>query len=171
MHLKKIADDNLLSIILEDGREVIYQRKLENEYIPIMGDKGTLEKFHNGYYYKSKEWVYEFDTEGKLKKQTNRNNKSRLFIYNDDGLLTGVENEVGNQLSYTYNEEKKLIRVADHTGRLVELSYEYGRLRRFTNSSGHTYTYEYNENGKMAGIVTPEGVSGVKMSMMAQTES
>lgn len=162
MHLKKIADDNLLSIILEDGREVIYQRKLENEYIPIMGDKGTLEKFHNGYYYKSKEWVYEFDTEGKLKKQTNRNNKSRLFIYNDDGLLTGVENEVGNQLSYTYNEEKKLIRVADHTGRLVELSYEYGRLRRFTNSSGHTYTYEYNENGKMAGIVTPEGVSGVK---------
>jgi hypothetical protein len=42
IRLGKIAGEDLLELILEDGREVPYRRKLEGEYASIIGDEGSL---------------------------------------------------------------------------------------------------------------------------------
>lgn len=162
IRLVKIAGDHLVGIVLGDGREISYRRHLKNEYTSVMGDGGSLAKTTGGYCFGHEDGtIYEFDEDGKLLRQNGRNKKSYTFAYNQDGLLESVSNGHG-KLVYTYNEEKKLIFVEDHTGRKVSLVYQYGKLRWFTNSSGSTYTYEYNENGIMDGVVTPRGILGVK---------
>lgn len=163
VRLIKIVGEDLLGIVLEDGREVPYRRKLGGKYAPVMGDGGSLKKSENGYFYEREEGtVYEFDCDGRLCTQRDKNGNRRIFMYNEDGFLESVGNGTGGQINYTYNKEKNLIYVEDHTGRKVSLRYQYGKLRWFINSSGCTYTYDYNENGKLNGVVTPRNIVGVK---------
>ena len=163
VHLIKIAGEDLLGIVLEDGREVPYRRKLRGEYAPAMGDGGSLKKSENGYFYEQEDGtVYEFDCDGRLCTQRDKNGNLRIFTYNEAGFLESVGNGTGGQLKYTYNKEKNLIYVEDHTGRKVSLRYQYGKLRWFINSSGCTYTYDYNENGRLNEVVTPRNIAGVK---------
>jgi len=163
VRLIKIVGEDLLGIVLEDGREVPYRRKLGGEYTPVMGDGGSLKKSGSGYFYEREDGdVYEFDSDGRLCTQRDKIGNQRIFSYNEDGLLKSVGNCSGAQLKYTYNREKNLIYVEDHTGRKVSLRYQYGKLRWFTNTSGNTYTYEYNENLKLDKIITPRGIAGVK---------
>lgn len=51
----KQGEEGLLSVVLEDGKEVSYRRRLEDEYIPLMGDAGTLKKFVDGYLYEKRD--------------------------------------------------------------------------------------------------------------------
>ena len=163
VRLIKIKEEELLGIVMEDGRELPYCRKLGNSYAPVMGDGGILSKSENGYQFEREDGtVYEFDQEGKLCSQKDRNGNNRKFTYNSDGLLECADNGTGGRLNYTYNQERKLIYVEDHTGRKISLKYQYGKLRWFTNSMGNTYAYEYNENGKVNGIITPRDILGVK---------
>ncbi|WP_024347824.1 DUF6531 domain-containing protein [Lacrimispora indolis] len=163
VRLIKIKEEELLGVVLEDGRELPYCRKLGGSYAPVMGDGGILSKSENGYRFERENGtVYEFDQEGKVCSQKDRNGNNRKFTYNSDGLLECVDNGTGGRLNYTYNQERKLIYVQDHTGRKISLKYQYGKLRWFTNSMGNTYTYEYNENGKVNGIITPRDILGVK---------
>lgn len=163
VRLIKLKEEELLGIVMEDGRELPYCRKLGDSYAPVMGDGGILNKSENGYQFEREDGtVYEFDQEGKLCSQKDRNGNSRKFTYNSDGLLECVDNGTGGRLNYTFNKERKLIYVEDHTGRKISLKYQYGKLRWFTNSMGNTYTYEYNENGKVNGIITPRDILGVK---------
>ncbi|MFW6678298.1 DUF6531 domain-containing protein [Lacrimispora sp. AGF001] len=163
VRLIKIKEEELLGIVLEDGRELPYCRKLGDSYAPVMGDGEILSKSENGYQFERENGtVYEFDQEGKLYSQKDRIGNKRKFTYNSDGLLECVDNGTGGKLNYTYNKERKLIYVEDHTGRKISLRYQYGKLRWFTNSMGYTYTYEYNENGKVNGIITPRDILGVE---------
>ena len=163
VRLIKLKEEELLGIVMEDGRELPYCRKLGDSYAPVMGDGGILRKSENGYQFEQEDGtVYKFDQEGKLCSQKDRNGNNRKFTYNSDGLLECVENGTGGSLNYTYNQERKLIYVQDHTGRKISLKFQYGKLRWFTNSMGKTYTYEYNENGKVNGIITPRDILGVK---------
>ncbi|WP_235839266.1 DUF6531 domain-containing protein [Clostridium sp. Marseille-P2415] len=163
VRLIKIKEEELLGIVLEDGRELPYCRKLGGEYAPVMGDGGSLKKSGNVYFYEQEDGtVYEFDCDGRLCTQRDKNGNRRIFTYNEDGFLESVGNGTGGQLNYTYNKEKNLIYVEDHTGRKVSLRYQYGKLRWFINSSGCTYTYDYNENGKLNGVVTPRNIAGVR---------
>ncbi len=158
----KQGEGGVMSVILEDGKEVPYRRRLDEEYLPLMGDAGTLKKSGDGYVYERGTLTYVFSGDGKLLRQTDANGNSRYFRYDADGLLKRVENSAGSFLVYTHNEEKNLIEVEDHTGRKVNLWYQYGKLRWFINSSGYTCTYEYNVNGILDSILTPRGVLGLK---------
>ncbi|WP_313152234.1 DUF6531 domain-containing protein [Lacrimispora sp.] len=163
VRLEKIVGEDLLGIVLEDGREVPYSRKLEGEYVSVLGDGGSLSKSGLSYVYEREDGIgYEFGNDGRLCTQRDRNGNCRTFTYNKYGLLESVRNGTGGRLNYTYNKENNLIFVEDHTGRKISLRYQYGKLRWFTNSCGNTYTYEYNENGKLDGIITPREIQGVK---------
>lgn len=163
VRLVKIVGEDLLGIILEDGREIPYRKKLDGDYAPVMGDGGRLNKSGSSYLYEREDGIiYEFDCDGRLRTQKDKSGKCRTFTYDGAGLLERVENGTGDQLKYKYNKEKNLIYVEDHTGRKISLKYQYGKLRWFTNTLGNTFTYKYNENGKLDEIVTPNGISGVK---------
>lgn len=162
IYFKKIIGENLVGIILEDGHELPYCRKLEQKYTPIMGDAGILRKSEYGYVYEQEGLVYEFNQDGRLVKQRDTNGNSRILSYNIEGLLIRIENNSGGFLYYTYNKENQLISVIDHAGRKVLIEYQYGKLRWFTNTIGGIYEYEYNENGIVSGVITPREIHGVK---------
>lgn len=162
VHLKRMDEDNILIVTLEDGREVPYRRELGDKYISVMGDSGTLEKLKDGFHYIAEKLCYIFDLEGKMISQMDANGNRRFFLYNQEGLLDCVENGRGSKLKYIYNQERMLIYVEDHAGRKIRLGYQYGKLRWFTDTDGDIYTYNYNVNGKLSEIITPDGLIGVK---------
>lgn len=162
VYLKKEFGDKLLSLILEDGHCAPYGQGPDGEYISVMGDGGAIIKSNTGYLYEHEQGIiYEFDHDGKMVKQRDKNGNFRVFIY-ENGFLKKVKNSSGAWLYYIYNDEKKLIYVDDHTGRRVCLRYQYGKLRRYIDSGNNTYIYEYNENGKLAEVITPRNIIGVK---------
>ena len=163
IRLEKNIEKNTVSIIFEDGKEAPYRKKLQGNYEAIMGDSGILEEMGEGYCYQTKGGIlYLFDSKGRMMSQTDQKGNKCTFVYNEAGILKLVENGNGSWLKYRYNQEQRLIYVTDHTGRQIKLEYQYGKLRWFTNAEGRRYTYDYNENGKLNEILTPQNTSAVK---------
>lgn len=163
IRLEKNIEKNLISIIFEDGKEAPYRRMLRGDYEAVMGDPGILEEMGEGYRYQTKGGIiYWFDSEGRLMSQTDQKGNKCAFTYNEAGELKQVKNENGSWLEYRYNQEQRLIYVTDHTGRQIKLEYQYGKLRWFTNAKGRRYTYNYNENGKLNEVLTPQNTFAVK---------
>ena len=102
------------------------------------------------------------DDAGKLVAREDRNGNRDTFSYDGEGRLVQVKGNSGGEFFYSYNAERNLICVRDHTGREVCLRFRYGKLYQFVNSCGFTYTYTYNENGKLESIITPRGIVGLK---------
>jgi len=161
--LEKISSPNLIAINLEDGKEVLYHRNIQGDYSAVMGDLGILKDNGDEYQFQTPEGIlYYFNQDGQLKRQYNSNGNGRFFEYHENSDLKSVKNESGEGLDFTYNAEGQLIAVSDHTGRKIELGYEYGKLRWFIDVEEKQYTYDYNENGKLNEILTPEGKSAIK---------
>ncbi len=159
--LKKTEGDKKIEVILEDGSVIPYRRNLGDAWLPEMGDPEVLRSTGDGYVYEQEQRTCVFDQDGKLLRQEEAGG-ARTFRYNEEGLLEYAENGLGAFLRYTYNEEKHLIQVEDHAGRKIHFRYQYGKLRWFINSGGHTYTYEYNFNGRLESVLTPRGITGVQ---------
>ncbi len=161
IRLKKTEGEKKIEVILEDGSVIPYRRNLGGAWLPEMGDPEELRSTGDGYIYEQEQRTCVFDRDGKLIRQEEAGG-IRTFRYNKEGLLEYAENGLGGFLHYTYNEEKNLIEAEDHAGRKISFRYQYGKLRWFINSSGYTYTYEYNFNGRLESVLTPRGITGVK---------
>lgn len=163
VRIERKKEKNQVLILLEDGREIPYIERINRSYEPLMGDKEKLVDWGKGYEYQaSSDLTYFFDENGQMVHQEDNNGNTLSFAYNDKGRLYKVWDAEGSELKYIYNEENHLICVTDHTGRKVEVNYQYGKLCVFTNVLGHTTSYTYNEDGKLQGIKTPQGVEGLK---------
>ena len=161
IRLKKTEGEKKIEVILEDGSVIPYRRTPGGAWLPEMGDPEELRSTGDGYIYEQEQRTCVFDRDGKLIRQEEAGG-IRTFRYNKEGLLEYAENGLGGFLHYTYNEEKNLIEAEDHAGRKISFRYQYGKLRWFINSSGYTYTYEYNFNGRLESVLTPRGITGVK---------
>ena len=155
-------EGGFLYLRLDDGRSLPYRRTVGGMYTPVFGDRGIVRKDRDGFLYCTPDNTeYTFDGRGLLLTRKDRNGNTDSFFHNAGGQLMKVSGACGGEFTYTYNREGNLIRVEDHTGRMVRLRYRYGRLWQFVNESGHTYTYGYNEDGRLESIVTPRGITGV----------
>ena len=162
IHIQKEKNGKLW-LCCGDGKEIPYRRMLDGLYAPILGDKGLLAEMEEGFrFINGTGEEYVFSSEGQLLTRKDKNGNTDTYSYNDKGQLAIVKGANGGELHYTYNKEKNLISVKDHTGREVRLWYRYGKLWKFINASGYTYTYAYNENGKLESVLTPRGIIGVK---------
>ena len=155
-------EGGFLYLRLDDGRSLPYRRTVGGMYTPVFGDRGIVRKDRDGFLYCTPDNTeYTFDGRGLLLTRKDRNGNTDSFFHNASGQLMKVSGACGGEFTYTYNREGNLIRVEDHTGRMVRLRYRYGRLWQFVNESGQTYTYGYNEDGRLESIVTPRGITGV----------
>ncbi len=154
--LKEIPKKAAIVITMGDGREVSYVRSLEGAYRPASGDAGELIAVENGFSYRDRNGlVCAFDRKGRLVHMSAGAGAGNHFLYDGKGRLLRAENETG-WLQYVYNGENRLIHVCDHTGRKVDLKYQYGKLRWYTDAVGVCYEYDYNENGKLNRVCKPE---------------
>ena len=156
------AKGGVLWLHLGGGQMIPCMRSLGDVY-ELAGTAGLLRKETDGYRYVSGNGMeYQFDQYGKIVERKDREGNTDTFQYNKDGQLAQVNGANGGSLYYEYNKEGNLYRVSDHTGREVRLCYRYRVLCQFINSSGQSYTYQYNENLRLESLTTPRGIVGVK---------
>ena len=162
IHIKIEKEGQFIRVCLGDGREIPYRLGIGEIYVPILGDVGIVKKEKGVFSYYLPEGIeYCFDQKGRLLTKKDGNGNIDLFEHNEKGQLISVHGANGGELFYTYNKEGNLICVKDHTGRKVQIWYQYGKLWKYVNSLGHAYTYTYNENGKLDSVLTPRGITGI----------
>lgn len=155
-------DAGILCLHLGDGQNILCKQTIGDIYM-LDGTTGFLKRNADGYCYVSGRNVeYLFDKDGRIIERKNGNGNTDTFSYNKAGQLIEVHGANGGVLYYDYNREGNLYRVSDHTGRQIQLCYSYRVLRKFINSSGQEYIYQYNENMCLESVITPRGITGVK---------
>ena len=171
---------------LDDGREDIYGLGEDNNYYPNWPGGCTLIESDIGYLYTTKDQKkYYFDVEGRNTRQEDLNGNGISLYYkeinenidvsnsintdnkNTDAVITPflvikAEEDTGLTLTFTYNSEKQLEKVTDHTGREVSYTYEDNHLKTVTNILGDITTYDYTENGKLKSVENAHGIKPVE---------
>ena len=109
---------------------------------------------------KKQQVVYQFNANGQLVAQANRQGQFLNFSYDNAGRLAQVTEPVsGVFLNYAYNSAGFLERVTDPLGRQVTLGYDdRGRLTTVTDAAGQTTTYTYNNRGQILTGTNADGV-------------
>ncbi len=122
--------------------------------------------------------TYQYDSLGRLIKETDSLGNIIAYSYDSKGNLISKNDAKGNTLTYTYNISKGLIQTSypdgtkenftyNANGNLIEwlntkqnISFRYdsnGRLiQTVLNNMGKSITYEYDRVGKRAAMIDPE---------------
>ena len=101
-----------------------------------------------------------FDSMGRLRQVENPNREKTELEYKDEVLLSKVSTPSGSMMFY-YNDDGRLISVADHTGRQVNYQYAGNLLVKAATPGEAEYCFEYDENGKLKKVINPQGVEAV----------
>lgn len=160
------------AVILEDGREDIYQKTAEGLYTPFWFCGSTLEKTVAGYQYTTQEQrKYLFNKEGRNIRQQDLNGNGLTLIYEDmvpDCSLAAPQNpwrlarvveDMGHTITFTYNDQGYLGTVTDHSGRSLRFTYQDDNLHTVTDFAGGISTYSYGWNGKIETITGPREIA------------
>ena len=118
---------------------------------------------------------YEYTPSGQISKATDGNGNSVTYQYNSLGKVRARIDQLGNQETFQYDEEGNLALHIDRDGNQITrnynvfgnpvyeravdkngghaviTTYRYDSLGRLTRAicDGHSYEYEYNENGRL----------------------
>lgn len=101
-----------------------------------------------------------FDVHGKELFRQDVNENRIEFQYDESGrLILASSGEI--YLSYTYNDDGYLVKVADHTDRSVTLEYSAGRLIGVVSVSGKRNQYDYDDGGRLEAVTSVRGTVNV----------
>jgi RHS repeat-associated protein len=149
----------------ENGSAVIFY-KSGTEYTQGGWDEARLTKSGTSYIYTLPEQSQlEFNSEGKLVKETERNGNSNTLAYNKSGQLETVTDGDGRTLLFAYNKAGQVESVSDPMKHVIDYTYESENLRtvliegkvrwefeyesphllkKITDGRKHSTTFEYN---------------------------
>jgi YD repeat-containing protein len=169
----KLNNDDSLSYFDGYGREIIFELK-QGEYISPNGIYAHIEKRRDSIVLRKREGIaYRFEKVdrngegGRLIKIQDSNNNALDFEYTENSILV---RDNFNRITTLFHKSGKIIAVQDHRRR--EWKYEYnnsGQLievkqpKRVDFPNGTSIKYDYDENGKLNNIISPNGDSIVKV--------
>ena len=164
-NIRLFQHEGLVHITFEDGHVETYTYIDENFYVAPLEHKNALVVPEDGYggfdLLLQNNIRYRFDEIGALRQIDDPNGNKTLLDYDGGGvLLTKVSTQSGS-LSFEYNDEGRLAKVSDHTGRNVSFEYTENQLTKVTHLNGGTFQYEY-DSGRIAKITNPLGVEAVQ---------
>lgn len=132
-----------LVIIHQDDGSAIEFYKSGTEYTQGGWDEARLVKVESNYVYTLPDQSkLEFNSEGKLVKETDRNGNSNTLTYTG-GKLEKVENGDKRTLTFTYNGEGLVEKVKDPLGHLVSYTYSSKQLASVTIEGKERWKFEY----------------------------
>jgi len=105
--------------------------------------------------------TYQFDEEGRLLSWTDPLGHSLLYSYDIGGRLITIEEETGlRHLDLSYDDQDRLMVVADHAGRQVAFAYDgVGDLVSATDVLGQLWIYSYDAEHHLTQVTDPRGVA------------
>ncbi len=161
-----------VSILLEDGKEETFYPVDGRRYVAGNQSLAELERTEEGYEYVSLAGErYRFDKGGRYLRKEDANGNGFSLIYAEDGeraALTEVQKDSGESFTLSYTEEGDLRKVTDHAGRSCSYEVRGGRLKRAERPDGGSFSYEYDRNGKLAGVTNPRGITTVRNTYDSQ---
>jgi YD repeat-containing protein len=96
--------------------------------------------------------VETYDGTGKLLSVSDRAGDTQTLSYSS-GVLSSVTDSFGHALTFTYNGNQQLTKVAQPDGSTVQFAYDgAGRLSQVTNLDGSTRTYDYTDPNWASGL-------------------
>lgn len=115
-----------------------------------------------------------FDVEGRICERKARHAGALSFSYDEQGRLAEVRSTSGEALSFSYAAtsaaetgesvsadakaaSERLIKIADHTGRSVELGYQGDFLTQITDELGNPTYFAYDGNGFLSAVTGAAG--------------
>lgn len=175
VHLQ--VEKNLITVMLENGREESFRPIVDGTYFCTHGSTDTLQKSEEGYILRTREMdIYTFDEEGILTGLNGKTRGSYRCIYEEDAnkRLVRVEGTDGTFFTFTYDEKGYLSGLCDQAGRCVCFEVVDNHLKTVTDPLGNTRKYEYGDNEKITamsdrtGTVTVRNTFDEKMRVSGQ---
>lgn len=117
-------EDQRAVLLWSDGREEVFIKEEDGQYIHLIGKHDTLEEVPEGMRYQTVlGQSYTFDKEGRVIKAADRNGNALMFFYEGERLKK-ARSISGETLCYQYNDDGLLSEVSDNKGRRIRLYYE-----------------------------------------------
>ncbi len=130
-----VAETEKATVYQNNGSTMSFHyNKVTGAYTPRAWTQATLAKEGSGYVYTLPEQTkLEFNSEGRLTKETDRN---------------------GNSITLEYNTEKNIETATDGGGRKLTFNYTGGQVTSIEDPMGHVVKYTY-ESGNLATVTLP----------------
>ena len=148
----------------DDGQRVRFDKALDGSYGGPAGTKATLVPAADGGFTvrRRDQLRYDFDTDGRLLKMTDRNGQSVRLAYGTDGQLATVTDTAGREIAFSHDGAGKLTKVTLPDGRYVGYGYDAGRLASVTDVRGGETNYAYDAAGRLRLITDQLGHTVVR---------
>jgi len=107
---------------------------------------------------RGKQWNYEYDAAGQLKKVIDPRGFGPEFFYDEMGKKTKEVDANDKEKIYEYDEKNNLVSVTDDLGHSSRFEYDAdGKLLRQIDAEGKTIRYEYDLDGRLLKIIDGNG--------------
>ncbi len=127
----------------ENGSSVVFYKDGES-YTQEGWTQARLEKEGASYIYTlPTQTKLEFNSEGRLTKETERNGNSNTFTYNASKQLEKVTDGDGRSLTFKYNGEGLVESITDPMGHVVSYTYSEKQLASVTIEGKVRWKFEY----------------------------
>lgn len=109
----------------------------------------------------------QYDSLGRAFEQedTNENNKPITLEYNetDTEISVVLNNRDGSKKTQYFNKDYEITHEVDEMGNVISYGYNnLGKLETLTDGKGYTTSFKYNEKGDVTHIISPDGTLVVK---------
>jgi len=161
-NIRLYNNEENIHIVFDDGHAETYKRLDNGMYAAPADRHNVLIADENGgfcLHFQTLE-QYQFSQSGALSYIIDPNGHETALEYDGD-LLTSVQTDCG-KLSFSYNDDKLLSKVSDHTGRNVTYEYQQNQLTKATHPSGAAFEYKYVGNGLISEQIDPLGIATVQ---------
>lgn len=159
--IRLLVNDNGATIRNADGSVTDFVLK-NNSFVPGKGQQGNLVFDGKKYLYTTSDQItYEFNEKGKWISIGSVSFSNKLIAEYENELLSHVYDQEGIEYIFTYSDTNRLMSVTDQGGRIISFSYENGNMVKATDAAGNVYSYEYDLDGYLFRIITPNGVAAL----------
>ncbi len=139
--------DRTVMIVDGDGSELVFNFDAQlNKYIAPPGDFSSLERLGDGRFRRTMpdQLVYQFDVDGRLLSETDRNQNKTVYAYDAQGRLTTITDPVNLVTLFAYTGSK-LSSITDPANRQTRFEHDaQGNLTRITDPDGTSRTWGYD---------------------------
>lgn len=87
------------------------------------------------------------------------NNNGHIETYGVNGKLLGETTVADLNTTYTPNGSGKLVTVTNHFGHTLTLTWDNDHVETITTPENQTYTYNYEQYGRLVGVTYPDGTT------------
>ncbi len=140
----EINSEKGTATVHQDNGSAVTFYKSGEEYTPAGWTEATLVKEGTSYVYKlPSQLKLEFNSSGRLTKETERNGNSNMLTYNGSNQLEKVSDGDSRTLTFKYNGEGLVESVTDPMGHVVSYTYSSKQLASVTIEGKVRWEFEY----------------------------